>query len=141
MNKGRKFKKNRLFSLRLAKAIKTRGVSYRELAARMDIAVTNLYSYLRGNSEPGAFLLTKLSWTLNVSANYLLGLEDADTKLTKSPEYDLYSQVTNAHGEVVGEAVPYSHKWEKVEAEKLLQEQPALQDWVKAKAKKPPKPA
>ena len=123
MKTGQKLKKNELLRYRLAKALKTRGSSYTQLALDVGTSENNIYSYLRGSSEPGALLLTKMSWYLNVSANYLLGLEDADIKLTRPPEEHLYSQIVDADGNAVGQLVPYVRKWEEVQAEKLLQEQ------------------
>ena len=52
------------------------GFSQKELAKQMGVSPTNIYNYESGRTEPNIDTLIKLSKILNVSVDYLLGLED-----------------------------------------------------------------
>lgn len=52
------------------------GFSQKELAKQMGVSPTNIYNYESGRTEPNIDTLIKLSKILNVSVDYLLGIED-----------------------------------------------------------------
>lgn len=96
-----------MYGSRLRDLREKRRLTQSELAERCNIASKQIWRYENNESEPGAGHLKKLSQTLQVSSDYLLGLVNeyeeryAERDLTKFQDYlltmsrpgDLYSAI------------------------------------------------
>ncbi len=65
-----------VFAKRLNKLIKENRINQRQLSIKADIPATTISGWLNANRLPDYNALIKLSVFFNVSADYLLGLED-----------------------------------------------------------------
>ena len=64
------------FGERLRQVLKERRMSQQALANRAMISETSVYFYINKNVMPSAVYLRQICEVLNVSADYLLGLEE-----------------------------------------------------------------
>lgn len=70
-----------LFAKRLSELLKESNLSKRALAAKVGVSATSISDWTNGKIQPTAESIYLISEYLNVSADYLLGLEDeAGTK-------------------------------------------------------------
>ena len=69
-----------LFSERLIKSRERVGITQRKLAELLDITPTRLNYWEKGKREPDVLMIKKISSTLKVNPNYLIGLSE-DYKL------------------------------------------------------------
>lgn len=67
---------NEGFNHRLRQAFDNSGMTYKELADKSGLHLSGLYQYLVHNNMPSTYSLMQLCKALNVSADYLLGLEE-----------------------------------------------------------------
>ena len=70
---------------RLKRAIAIRGYKQRDLAEKLGMTDATLSRYVRGNREPRGDIICKIAETLNVSAEWLLGLSDKMDRHTDDP--------------------------------------------------------
>lgn len=68
-----------VFSTRLTEAMKKRRVEQRHLIRSGAISKGLIYNYLNRHTMPTGYILQRLCSSLNVSADYLLGLKEEDT--------------------------------------------------------------
>jgi transcriptional regulator with XRE-family HTH domain len=61
---------------RLKNARKTRGITQKELAASINVAENTISQYENNKREPSIATLNKMTFALNVSAAYLMGLSE-----------------------------------------------------------------
>ena len=66
---------SKLLGERLTKAMQQRHICARQLAWQAGVTEASLSRYLSGAREPVAGVLTRLALALDVSADYLLGIE------------------------------------------------------------------
>ena len=64
------------FSERIAEAIKSSGLSQKEIAVKLNISESNITNWKNGENLPSVEVLFNLCKLLNESADYLLGLDD-----------------------------------------------------------------
>ena len=64
------------FSERIAGAIKSSGLSQKEIAEKLNISESNITNWKNGENLPSVEVLFNLCKLLNESADYLLGLDD-----------------------------------------------------------------
>lgn len=64
------------FSKRIAEAIKSSGLSQKEIAEKLNISESNITNWKNGENLPSVEVLFNLCKLLNESADYLLGLDD-----------------------------------------------------------------
>ena len=64
------------FSERIAEAIKSSGLSQKEIAEKLNITESNITNWKNGENLPSVEVLFNLCKLLNESADYLLGLDD-----------------------------------------------------------------
>ena len=64
------------FSERIAEAIKSSGLSQKEIAEKLNISESNITNWKNGENLPSVEVLFNLCKLLNESADYLLGLND-----------------------------------------------------------------
>ncbi len=64
------------FSERIAEAIKSSGLSQKEIAEKLNISESNITNWKNGENLPSVEALFNLCKLLNESADYLLGLDD-----------------------------------------------------------------
>ena len=64
------------FSERIAEAIKSSGLSQKEIAEKLNISESNITNWKKGENLPSVEVLFNLCKLLNESADYLLGLDD-----------------------------------------------------------------
>jgi len=64
------------FSERIAEAIKSSGLSQKEIAEKLNISESNITNWKNGENLPSVEVLFNLCKLLNESADYLLGLDD-----------------------------------------------------------------
>ena len=64
------------FSERIAEAIKSSGLSQKEIAEKLNISESNITNWKNGENLPSVEVLFNLCKLLNASADYLLGLDD-----------------------------------------------------------------
>lgn len=60
---------------KIKKILEEKGMSQRKLAQKMGISPSSLNQYVRGRKNVGLKIILKLCKTLDVSSDYLLGLE------------------------------------------------------------------
>ena len=70
-----KDKKIEEFSTRLDKAIKLSGLSQKEFARKIKVTEVSVSRYVNGSREPNIETLRKICEVLDVTADWLLGLE------------------------------------------------------------------
>ena len=63
------------FDARLTQALQSRHKTAKELAAACGVTVASISAYTRGLNLPSITVLIKICQTLDVSADYLLGLQ------------------------------------------------------------------
>ena len=76
-----KDKKIEEFSTRLDKAIKISGLSQKELARKAKITEVSISRYVNGSREPNVETLRNICKALDVTADWLLGLEIKNGRL------------------------------------------------------------
>ena len=81
-----------IFSERLVKTRKKRNITQRQLAEMLEITPTRLNYWEKGKREPDVMMINKISTTLNVRPDYLLGHIDEDVSLIK-PELSKMSDL------------------------------------------------
>ena len=81
-----------IFSDRLVAARERRGITQRTLADELEITPTRLNYWEKGKREPDVAMIKKLSETLNVDPNFLIGLDDVNFLKTTSEEDHLLSE-------------------------------------------------
>lgn len=64
------------FSERIAEAIKSSGLSQKEIAEKLNISESNITNWKNSENLPSVEVLFNLCKLLNESADYLLGLDD-----------------------------------------------------------------
>ena len=64
------------FSERIAEAIKSSGLSQKEIAEKLNISESNITNWKNGENLPSVEVLFNLCKLPNESADYLLGLDD-----------------------------------------------------------------
>lgn len=67
---------NSEFSDRLTLALKHAKLNQRGLSLKAGVSPSIIHRYVSGEAEPRAYNLRLIARTLNVSADYLLGLSD-----------------------------------------------------------------
>lgn len=65
-----------LFSERISEEIKTSPYTQKQIAQLLGISESNITNWKKGENLPSVDILFKLCQILDVSADYLLGLED-----------------------------------------------------------------
>lgn len=65
-----------MFGKRLKEVRKLNGLSQKQLAQLLDLSDTSISNWERGTSYPSLESLVNICTTCNVSANYLLGIEE-----------------------------------------------------------------
>lgn len=65
-----------MLSQRIREARTARGMSQVELARRVGISKQSLSNWENGNILPSVEMLTRLAWHLNITTDYLLGVDD-----------------------------------------------------------------
>lgn len=61
---------------RITEAIRTSGMTQSEIARSVGITSATLSDYIHKNTLPSIIVLAKLCEVLNISSDYILGLED-----------------------------------------------------------------
>jgi len=69
---------------KIEKILEEKGMSQRQLAIKMGISPSSLNQYVRGHKNVGLKVILKLCKTLDVSSDYLLGLETGAKKNKKT---------------------------------------------------------
>ncbi len=75
-----------IFSKRFCEELKNCDFSQIELAQKLNVDPTNITNWKKGKNMPSAYLLAQLCKLLNVSSDYLLGLNDNVGVLSFAPE-------------------------------------------------------
>ncbi len=65
-----------MYGQRLREARKACGLTQKQLALAVNTTDDSIYSWEKGRRQPSVEQIRQLCKTLNVSADYLLGLED-----------------------------------------------------------------
>ena len=65
-----------IFAVRLKEQRLEKGLKQKQLADAVNTTDDSIYSWEKGRSQPSIEQIRQLCKTLNVSADYLLGLED-----------------------------------------------------------------
>ena len=65
-----------IFEIRLKELRAEKGITQKELAVELGTTDDSIYSWEKGRSQPSIDMIRKLCNFFNVSAGYLLGLED-----------------------------------------------------------------
>ncbi len=65
-----------LFQSRIAEAIKMSDFTQKELAKKLNISESNITNWKKGDNLPSLVMLFNICKILNVTSDYLLGLED-----------------------------------------------------------------
>lgn len=65
-----------IFSIRLREARKELKLTQKDLATALNTTDDSIYSWENGRSQPSIEMIRLICKTLDVSADYLLGLED-----------------------------------------------------------------
>ena len=65
-----------IFAVRLKEQRLEKGLKQKQLADAVNTTDDSIYSWEKGRSQPSVEQIRQLCKTLNVSADYLLGLED-----------------------------------------------------------------
>lgn len=68
--------KTDIITERLNKALREKGVTQAELARRLNLPPTNIWRWCKGDRLPGAQNIRLICKSLDISANWLLGLCD-----------------------------------------------------------------
>ena len=68
-----------VFATRLMLAMKKRGIEQRHLIRSGAVTKGVIYNYMLRGTMPTGYILQRLCSSMNVSADYLLGLKDEDT--------------------------------------------------------------
>lgn len=71
------------FGQRLLNQMKKQGISQRQLADRLNTTEASLSRYVNGEREPKADMLANIATALNVTSDYLLGIESNDFDFPK----------------------------------------------------------
>lgn len=87
MKKGVIMKPSIIFGLNVKKELKEQGITQTMLAKTLNTGKSTLCEWLNGNNEPPMEQLLKIATVLNVSVDYLVGLEEDSpaTVSIKSP--------------------------------------------------------
>lgn len=64
------------FGRRLRTVVKSRGYTQRQLSRHLDVSEQAVSRYIRGDRMPNSRVLMQLAISLDVSADYLLGLKE-----------------------------------------------------------------
>lgn len=72
--------KDKSFGKRLTSLRKERGLTMKELAAKLDVSLRSLFYYEKKSNQPPAHLLTAICRELDISADELLGLKPLKKK-------------------------------------------------------------
>jgi len=87
-----------LFSSRLLECMELKDMTAAELSSASDISPANISRYISGQRVPTYDNLAKLSASLGVSSDYLLGLSDVPES---SQLLSLYSMASNEDKKVI----------------------------------------
>ena len=68
---------NETFSIRLKQTLENKNITQRQLAALVNTSEVTICRYVAGQRKPGADMLYKLCVALDVSADYLIGTDEA----------------------------------------------------------------
>lgn len=79
-----------LFQQRIKDALGECQYSQKQIAAILDISESNITNWKNGDNLPSLDVLYKLCLLLNISADYLLGLENEDGTKTYNNTYNNY---------------------------------------------------
>jgi len=80
--------KHERFAERLREERKKRGLTQKELGDRCGFETSIISRYESGSREPGSKALTKLSETLGISVDYLMGLSNNPNSQIASTDLD-----------------------------------------------------
>ena len=109
------------FGDRLKAARINKGMTQEQLAAALGIAKSTLTGYEKGNREPDVFKIKKLAETLDVDANYLLGIEKSSPDSNASEE-DILKDATDIYNVLNQYATEYRIPQDRIEkAMKILE--------------------
>lgn len=75
-----------IFSQRIKEALNIRRFSQKEAAKAINVTQRTMSEYVNGKMQPTAPAIIKLAKFLDVSADYLLGLTDEFTPLTREED-------------------------------------------------------
>lgn len=88
-----------------------REMSRQELSLKANIASTSLYYYEKNIKTPSSEALMRIANVLEVSTDYLLGIEtkttSPDTDLIPVPIYDLKKEIFNPYNKNISKATDY----------------------------------
>ena len=65
-----------IFTIRLKELRTEKGITQKELAAELGTTDDSIYSWKKGRSQPSIDMMRQMCNYFNVSAGYLLGLEE-----------------------------------------------------------------
>ena len=65
-----------IFGIRVKKELKVQGKTQIDLAKHLSVQKTTLCMWLNGHNEPPMKMIVEIALFLNVSTDYLLGLEN-----------------------------------------------------------------
>ncbi|MDG0792478.1 helix-turn-helix transcriptional regulator [Cohnella ginsengisoli] len=85
------------FGNRLKLLRKKRGFTMEKLGAAVGVAKTTISGYENGNREPPLAVITKLAHALRTTADYLLGITDAEEQPFLSPTADASAEAPFFH--------------------------------------------
>lgn len=75
-----------VFADRIKKEMERQGLSYRQLADKMEMTTTTIFRYAKGQRIPRANEILKAANALGVTCDYLLGLVDEPHITAAQPE-------------------------------------------------------
>ena len=81
--KDRTYKTDTVMSVRIREMMIQRRISITELAEILQVTYACVWKYVTGKAQPDAECLAAICRTLNVSADYLIGLIKSPIKLIK----------------------------------------------------------
>ena len=64
------------FSETFERLLKERGITQKDLCALLDVSKNQVHYWIKNKAEPDLEMLVKIARFFDVSADYLLGLED-----------------------------------------------------------------
>lgn len=71
-----------IFGIRVKKELKEQGKKQTELAKKLNVGKTTLCEWVNGNNEPPMQKIAEIAIELNVTTDYLLGVEDENGNKT-----------------------------------------------------------
>ena len=83
-----------IFQIRLKELRAEYGKTQKELAAILNTTDDSIFSWEKGRSQPSIEMLRRLCTVFNVTADYLLGLEDETGAKVHNAIYDNHGNIT-----------------------------------------------